>query len=74
VRNWKWWERALGALFGAIAGVMWCAILLPDRESKQTALSGSRQAHRKGGAKGGHPHRRRPVASYLDRVFPISYP
>jgi hypothetical protein len=68
VRGWRWYERIFGALCGALAGLLWWEIISGLRQERQTGLSGSRQAHRKGGAKGGH-QARRPI-SYLDRAFP----
>jgi hypothetical protein len=40
VRGWTWLERILGALCGALAGLIWVMILMPEHELKPRALHG----------------------------------
>ncbi|HSV39807.1 MAG TPA: hypothetical protein VLI04_13705, partial [Nocardioidaceae bacterium] len=42
--GWRWWERAFGALCGALAALLWMAILLPEHELKPRAVGARRGA------------------------------
>jgi hypothetical protein len=66
VRGWRWWERAIGAVCGAVAALLWLAILLPPEEeidrARNTALKPRQRARRPVGSAGPVTRRRGPYS------------